>query len=353
MAPYYITLIFIIFVCSVTSKFRSLDNAVILFLTIVSALFFSLRDYSVGSDTLLYLLNYNYLPINWSEFSRDYIGIFKESAFFILEFFIKRQDFEFYTVLFIISIFVYFLTYKTIYRYSDNIFLTVFLYITLGFFLFGFNAARQSITVALFLFSVKFIINRDFTKYTFVILIGFFFHKSIILCLPCYFLYRKVLSFKYIIIIGLAVLLLSATLNQAITYLANNVDVRYTKFSETLDQAMGTRLALINILIFSAVFIQSFFSKYSDTLNLFINLSFIGVLISSVSVLLRLDPNGLARAAYYFTQFFIFLVPVAISNIRNQQLKMVFYMGTIGFCLFYFHSRTSIYSGLYPYIFRT
>lgn len=53
---------------------------------------------------------------------------------------------------------------------------------------FGFNRIRQYLAISIFLYSFKFIENKNLKKYLLMIFIGSLFHKIILFCLPLYFI---------------------------------------------------------------------------------------------------------------------------------------------------------------------
>ena len=62
------------------------------------------------------------------------------------------------------------------------------MYFTSVFIMFDMGVIRQGIAITFMLFSVKYIINRDFKKFLIVILCGALFHITILVTIPLYFL---------------------------------------------------------------------------------------------------------------------------------------------------------------------
>lgn len=73
-------------------------------------------------------------------------------------------------------------------KYSKIRWLSVWLYVCMGFYTFGFSALRQSMAIGLTVFSLYFIEENSYKKAAFTFLIAFGFHMSAILCIPFFFL---------------------------------------------------------------------------------------------------------------------------------------------------------------------
>lgn len=91
----------------------------------------------------------------------------------------------------LIAIFVNSLLVKAIYRYSIPT-LSVLVFITSTFFYQETNLVRQYIAVAVFVYSIKYIIEDNFKKYAICIFFAFLFHYSSMYLLPVFFINRVV-----------------------------------------------------------------------------------------------------------------------------------------------------------------
>ena len=64
------------------------------------------------------------------------------------------------------------------------------------FYYFYLSAFRQSIGIAIFIYSISYIKNRELLKYTISVLLAFFFHKSALILYPVYFIFNPKLKIK-------------------------------------------------------------------------------------------------------------------------------------------------------------
>lgn len=74
------------------------------------------------------------------------------------------------------------------YEQSDEFGLTFFLFMTLGYYFQTFSTVRYYLALALALYSMKFVLRRQWGRFVILILLGATFHKSLLVVIPLYFL---------------------------------------------------------------------------------------------------------------------------------------------------------------------
>src|SRR5690606_27878018 len=83
-----------------------------------------------------------------------------------------------------------------IFKVSENVALSVFIYVVLGAYLVFFNAARQGLAISICAISVIFLLQRKIWHYIIVIIIASFFHRTALILLPFYFILRLPFSYR-------------------------------------------------------------------------------------------------------------------------------------------------------------
>lgn len=137
--------------------------------------------YNVGTDYRGYAYNFSYLKENDLPRIEYSFKLIVEIAH-MLE---LNQQFVFFVYAAITYIFI-FLGVK--YFDDKGKFGHIIILLVLQYFLFnGFNTIRQMAAVAIFFYSIRFIVNRKFLKYCIWIIIASFFHKSAVICFLFYF----------------------------------------------------------------------------------------------------------------------------------------------------------------------
>ncbi len=74
------------------------------------------------------------------------------------------------------------------YEQSDEFGLTFFLFMALGYYFQTFSTVRYYLALAIALYSMKFVLRRQWGRFVTLILLGATFHKSLLVALPLYFL---------------------------------------------------------------------------------------------------------------------------------------------------------------------
>lgn len=95
------------------------------------------------------------------------------------------------------------LSWKFLYRESDDFSLSILIFVSLGCFYFSLNAMRQSVAIAIFFFAVQYIERRELKKYLACLLVGVSFHLSALVFIPFYWLSCFRIKRKYIIYVSL------------------------------------------------------------------------------------------------------------------------------------------------------
>ncbi|MBC8305402.1 MAG: EpsG family protein, partial [Pelagibacterales bacterium] len=238
--------------------------------------------------------------------------------------------------------------FKGIYMLSKSPIISIFILITLGFYTFSFNAARQGIALAIFIYSMQFIINNKFKYFILFIGLGFFFHKSIIVALPLYFLFR--LEFN----IRLIILLLFSTI-VSIFYFDDMLNIgllisdKYSIY--TILEASGGQMLTIAYTIFGIffIFMKSFLKdKDLEEYDIYLNLYSIGTIIYFI-VQFTGAYIEITRLAIYFLSSAIFIWPIIFKRISYDLKPLVFIFFATSHLLFYYTLINKI-GNLNPYI---
>lgn len=99
------------------------------------------------------------------------------------------SGYENYLLVFAVYAFVtVFLFLLAIYELSDEFPLSFFLFMTLGYYFQTFSTVRYYLALAIALYSMKFVLRRQWGRFIVLILLGAAFHKSLLVVIPLYFL---------------------------------------------------------------------------------------------------------------------------------------------------------------------
>ncbi|MBL4940748.1 MAG: EpsG family protein [Colwellia sp.] len=310
------------------------------------------KSIKVGTDTGSYVYFFN--KINTLESALAIIDEQGEPGFWLLNY-LGHQFTHNYFILFLFSSIIitscYFYTLK---RFNLKT-LSLITLLFIGPYYFQLNGTRQAIAIAIFSVAVIFIIKRQAYHYITSIFIGFLFHKSIIICLPLYFIFEGEIKAKKIAVI-LFFFIILLIFFQSFVDLASGVDERYSSYGDQKDTRGGIVVSSFNILLLGWFILCRKINHHNIAIKQFdilLTLYLLGALISILSIVLGVDPSGFLRMSIYFIQMNIFLLPMTILSFRNLTTRYIIVFTAILLMILYFYMTTSAFSNLVPYQFNS
>lgn len=316
MLIYLALLIVVSILLFLSSRYKQLR--VVIF--VILALFAGLR-YKVGVDYDSYVELFSYLADGYSY-------VVREPLFY---YFVKGLDAIGGTYQFIFLVFACFtqyFMYKAIKTNSVNFTLSTALYFTIvSFYLFTFNVVRQWLALPVFLYSIKFIVEKDGKRFLlYNVISALFFHISLLFLIPLYFVIGKEFSkWKKLLFIGLAVF----------AGLSIRTILAYTPYGGYLSATTVGAGSEIDVKIYAflllAIGIEVFRYRFEGTRmrTILLNFNFVSILIliillfQNVGVLILV----IKRMHNYFLATYIFLLPLIFQKV-DEKLKGYFMTAT-------------------------
>ena len=207
--------------------------------------------------------------------------------------------------------------------------MSIFLYFTGYFLRFDMGILRQSIALAIVMYSIKFIEKRNLRIFIIVILISTLFHSTAIIFLIAYPLANKNYSIKKIYVILAISMILSFTSIGNFVYeligILNNSILGEKLVAYSQDVRFSYHLIDINMLkrgVFLLIFTKVIKDKYPDNkrYNIYLNIYLIGVCIYYIfkSVAIISD-----RGSVYFNFIEILLFPIILKSYKGIITKFI------------------------------
>ena len=225
------------------------------------------------------------------------------------------------TGIFILTSFV-FLTFvfKAIYDLSVDIRLSVLFLVIDGFYFQSMNGIRQWITLAMFLYSIKFIRDKRFIPYLIVILLASTIHLSALIFIPIYFLCQIRIPPRK----GILVLSISIACMPFVRGIFNYI-VSFTKYKWYLNILYNKSDFSITDTIIGAIlmFLGYFYyrnAKDDKTYSILMNLQLIAFIVSLYSTVIILAE----RIVPCFTAAELLFVPLILSQEKDRKTRMIF-----------------------------
>lgn len=273
MIYYILFLLLVLFICNYcgfwikdqqleysTAKYvyrETITTSGLILLILVLVLFEGLRDYSVGTDTPGYCRRFE-RGVEWDIGDGNLWE--SEPLFNVIIIVAHYFSPNYVSLLMIVSTICAVSAVKSIRDNSVNFTISVFSFITLAFYLFGFAAMRQGIALCVFMLSLKYVIERNIRKFLIVVFIGALVHKTLLITIPVYFLGDLKFTKKSFIIILTSALLLASSLPSLLEY-TSTLDERYEYYTLETKESSGALLTLF------AVFLFVFFFLYRSSIN--------------------------------------------------------------------------------------
>lgn len=332
MGAYLILLLVVLTMVFLSGRYKEMKPLVF----IILALFAGLR-YNVGIDYISYVTQFSYLVDGYKD-------VVREPFFYYIVVALDKIGGTHQFIFLVFAGITQYFMYKAIKENSINFSLSVLLYFSVvSFYLFTFNVVRQWVALPIFLYSIKFLKEKDPKRFfTYNVIAGLCFHVSLILLLPLYFVIdREFSKWKKTIFIGMAVF----------AGLSIRTIIAYTPYGFYV---MNDELAFQSSIDFKiyafflfAIGLEFFRSGFGDSrmTRILLNFNFVSILIL---IVLLFQNSGvlilvIKRMHNYFLATYIFLIPLLFQKI-DEKFKNYFLAGTYVVLIFLF-LLTIIFTG--------
>lgn len=232
---------------------------------------------------------------------------------------------------------------KAMYDQSVDFTISFALFMLLGLYFRTFNTVRYYFVLAITLYSLRYVLKKEYGKFILLILFAALFHKSVLIVIPLY-LIASCRWKKWQVILGS---ILAASLPLFREFWMGVVLKLYPSYQNTiyLQKETGLEGSLMGIIRCAAVLVLGC-CAYRETIKenkanlLYFKLNLLGMALYTCASFLPL----VSRFGYYLITAQVFLVPGILKNmpdtlqggksLRNK--KRIMYVFTAAFCLLYF-----------------
>lgn len=264
----------------------------------------------------------------------------KEAAFYAMNFALKQLSEQYYVAFYIFILIINFLVLKIIYKYSYNIELSLIVYIIAAGYFSPANILRQAISIAIYFYSVRYLIEKKYIIYILICFVAFQFHVTSMLpavITPLVVIFNEKLSKYYIlyfIAINSLIVVEPAIRNIGLQVMGNGYDGGTFFYGSSI-------LHYIVQLAFVAIYWLSIKKVSDNNTKIFINLA----TISSTFTLMSNSMVLYARIASFFNIFHsIALANIVIVYKNNKERRVVYYLMTVGLAIYYFLLTTKSFN---------
>lgn len=234
--------------------------------------------------------------------------------------------------------------YKVFEKHSKDYLVSLVMLIVVDNYFISFNLMRNILACALFLLCAELIINKKMIQYIISILLISTIHKTAILMLPMYWILRFDFRIKkqqvFLLICILVNVVFMVFFNEIIFFVQRFIGYNWDRNGYGMGQgSIGSLMkTLFLFVIVLALLDKNDYTEIKE--RIWFNGCFFNVLFQFYSFRLFM----MQRIGFYFSGFFLLLIPLLISKKKNKEKQMWRY-AIVSFCLLYavLLRRDSIY----------
>lgn len=290
---------------------------------------FILPENKIGKD---------YFQYKFWFFSKNNINITEYSniGFILLIKILNSLNLNYISLFFVSSFIIILGVYNFIIKNSKYYEISIYIYITLGLLLSGFNVIRQWMACSIFLIAWEFIKKRDFKRYFIYILIASLFHASALFLLLVYPMLNCNFKFKkrIIIILILTMLMMSSEFTLELLSKASIIDRRvYNRYASGMISSQFN-YTIFCISMMNLAIILCNFKKYK-TQNQYWNMELNYLLLLCAFAFVAPTHIIYSRAIIYFMPALLITIPKILDLVQAQSRKLIYFCMLIVFIIPY------------------
>ena len=275
----------------------------------------------------------------------------KEPGFKFLMIFISSFTKNEQVFIFLMAIVTIGLTILAIYKYSEDIGMSLFLFLTTGVYLGMLNGIRQYIVVAVLFLATNLIIENKPIKYSLIVILLSTIHTSALIMLPIFFFSRrKVWSFSNFLFIGIFTVFVLTFSNWVQGFVSIFQDTVYGKYSNTLLNETDVGTNILRILVMFVPVLLSFLGRKAVDQNDIYYRVYSNILIFNFLIYLLSSYNWIfARISMYLNIYTLLFYPYILKRIFDKKsLKIAKVIMILAYSVFFvFEIRNVDYISYY------
>jgi len=307
----------------------------------------ALRYPKEGTDTVVYLDMFSAFSYGYPTFiGNPYFGLF-EPGFLLVSKCISLITSNFQLYLLIFNVFFVYSCTTFIKSNSKSIWLSVFLFLGMGFFDQTMNVLRQFLALSIILWSYKYLLEKRKIQFVILVILASSFHLSAIIFIFAIFLDKLSLNKTTILIYIIVLITCFLFSGRIIQYILNNTGLygQYLISDDFGIVAESKLAAILHLLIDLSILCFSLWGwKSTDMKNSSNTLMIKLLMIGSIFWALATNLGVLGRITAYFDIFAIILVPNLLFSLSNKTNKLI----SITLILVFFTARYFVIAYLRP-----
>lgn len=318
--------------------YRHKEKIFFFLMAVVVIVFVGLR--TSYNDTETYRYSYELMPTGMGNILNLDLSLGSNPGFNILNTILKTIGFstqDFLMIYAVVTVGIYFWFVR---KYSDNIWLSVFLFFTMGCYTFTMAAIKQCVAVAFCLVGIDRLLREKKISFVFWILLASTFHPYSLMYLIASFLMFKPWTNKtYILLavfglIGLGIQPLLGTVVDITTMLGEEYDAA----TFTGEGINIFRLAVVWVPVIVSFFVRKYLREANTKKeNLILNLTILNAEIMFIG--LFGTANYFGRLANYFLIFQALCLPHLFNGFTTGSKRIITFLCVFCFLLYFYYAN--------------
>ncbi|WP_368791489.1 EpsG family protein (plasmid) [Companilactobacillus farciminis] len=303
-----------------------------LWLSVIPFLFVAAARYRVGTDYSVYLDMQIPQLLKGIDYKLEYEYLYQ----YLIKIGVSLGNTQWVFIL--THVVLLFFLWESLKNLSADRGMSIFIFMFGAFYNMSLNIMRQFIAMAIFMYAIKYIINRKIFIYFALIIVAFMFHKSAMVFIPLYWLSRiKINDFVGLALIPSSVVL-SEIIRRLLVKITNFLGIYSNYFNGQFDSAdRQWDFIIFNlILLLLMIFIRNFVPRNEpeklyqatnitktnsvDFETLLFNLQIVATIVSALSSII---PNS-TRIIFMFSIGQILYFPYLLKKVKNKNYRLVF-----------------------------
>ncbi len=305
-------------------------------------------------DTYYYIFSYKLLPDNMEMPKFNFGG---NQMFEILQWLFRRVTDDAQPFIFICSVISLVPVIYILYKYSYPFDISLFLFVTTGYFSLSMNGMRQYVAAGILVLGTKYFLSEKkgaWYKFIIVALIAYLFHSSALIMIPLFFIARRRAWTPLTFIIITASVFFFMMFQDLLPSLLGVIeDTAYNRYVEngwfTSGQEGGSSISRVIVMAVPVVLSymargrMAMLGKKGDILA---NIAVINFAISIIA----LNNWIFTRFSIYLGTYMIILIAWVITQgFSEKSAKYVYLMSIVLYCFYFYKLRYSILDYWSPY----
>lgn len=216
-------------------------------------------------------------------------------------------------------------------KYSVNVWLSVLMFVTVGSYYVSFNITRQIMTAGIIFMGSKYLYERKFFRYVFVVLTASLFHQTALIMIPFYFILNLKINFKNISLVTIGSVVIAIFFDNILSFTQT---IAYSNYTDSSYGMTGASIGNAVLPVAFAVFALLHVKKLDPNNNMH-RVWFNATFFYAVFRALSLQVLMVERISYYMASYTLLLIPFLFLKMKNKHLRFIYTMVLIATLILY------------------